>query len=334
MYIMARAILGFGIAPCIVSASALLGELGYPKERPILGSLFNSSYFIGALAAAGLVFGTSKIPSEWSWRLPSLLQAVPSLFQVALIFFVPESPRYLISKDRREEAYEILVKYHGEGDRNNVIVHAEFAQMEETIKLEMETNKLSWLDLVRTRGNQKRILVGSLLGLFTQWSGNTLISYYLSTILEQIGYTDTYTNQKINVGNVAWQLINATFFALIVNKFARRKMYLACACSLLCCYIGWTIANARYAVTGSLAAGKLVIFFIFLYSPCYNLGYNALTYSKPPNTSTSETTANIHFSLPRRAVPIRHPISRHFRLPVLGTCRWSLQHIRQSHWYG
>lgn len=191
MYCVARGILGFGIAPCIVSGSALLGELGYPKERPILGSLFYSSYFIGALAAAGLVFGTSRINSEWSWRLPSLLQAVPSFLQVGLIFLVPGSPRYLISKDRREEAVEILVKYHGEGDRNNVIVQAEFAQMETTIKLEMENSKRSWMDVLRTKGNQKRILVGSLLGMFTLWSGNTLISYYMSTILEQIGYTDS-----------------------------------------------------------------------------------------------------------------------------------------------
>lgn len=47
MYIAARLILGFGIPTCIVSGSSLIGELGYPKERPILTSLFNVSYFIG-----------------------------------------------------------------------------------------------------------------------------------------------------------------------------------------------------------------------------------------------------------------------------------------------
>ena len=48
MYIAARWLLGFGIPFCIVAGSSLLGELGYPKERPILTSLFNSSYFVGA----------------------------------------------------------------------------------------------------------------------------------------------------------------------------------------------------------------------------------------------------------------------------------------------
>ena len=47
MYIAARIILGFGIPTCIVSGSSLIGELAYPKERPILTSLFNVAYFVG-----------------------------------------------------------------------------------------------------------------------------------------------------------------------------------------------------------------------------------------------------------------------------------------------
>lgn len=55
MYIIARMILGFGIVFCIVSGSAMLGELSYPKERPILTSMFNASWFVGSLIAAGIV---------------------------------------------------------------------------------------------------------------------------------------------------------------------------------------------------------------------------------------------------------------------------------------
>lgn len=170
MYIIARMILGFGIPACIVGGSALLSELGYPKERAFLTSLFNASYFIGSIIAAGITFGTMSLgPSNWSWRLPSLFQALPSALQVSLVLFLPESPRYLISKDRREEAFEILVKYHAEGDRNSAIVAAEFAQMETTLKIEMENSKRSWADVFSTSGNRKRMLVVCLLGLFTQW---------------------------------------------------------------------------------------------------------------------------------------------------------------------
>lgn len=85
MYIVARMMLGFGIPFCIISGSAMLGELGYPKERPILTSLFNASYFIGSISAAAITMGTNYIASDWAWRIPSYLQMAPSLIQIALI---------------------------------------------------------------------------------------------------------------------------------------------------------------------------------------------------------------------------------------------------------
>lgn len=85
MYIIARMILGFGIVLCIIAGSALIGELGHPKERSVLTSLFNSSYFIGAIVSSAITLRTVDIKSDWSWRAPSLLQICPSLLQIALI---------------------------------------------------------------------------------------------------------------------------------------------------------------------------------------------------------------------------------------------------------
>ncbi|KAF2494800.1 general substrate transporter [Lophium mytilinum] len=279
MYIIARWFLGFGIPFCIVAGSALIGELSYPKERPILTSLFNALYFVGALVAAGISFGTQDIKSDWAWRIPSLLQAVPSALQIAFVFFSPESPRFLISKDKREEAFAILVKYHAEGDANSEIVKAEMAQIESTIKIELEHSKRSWWEMVRPPGMRRRVIIASFLGLFTQWSGNTLISYYLNDLLVLIGYTDPKFKGKLNVGLNSWQLVNGVTAALLVRRFPRRVMYMTCTISLLCVYIGWTISMEQFLTKHGEAAAKLTIFFIFLYSPAYNIGYNALTYT-------------------------------------------------------
>jgi MFS family permease len=85
MYILSRMILGLGIVFCIISGSSLIGELGHPKDRPTLTSLFNASYFIGQITAASIALGTTDIPSDWSWRLPSLLQICPSLLQICTV---------------------------------------------------------------------------------------------------------------------------------------------------------------------------------------------------------------------------------------------------------
>jgi sugar porter (SP) family MFS transporter len=289
MYIVARMILGFGIPTCIVSGSSLIGELAYPKERPIMTSLFNVAYFVGQIVAAAICFGTNGIPNDWSWRIPSLLQICPSLLQVCFVFFLPESPRWLITKDRAQEARDILQKYHSEGDRGDEFVTAEFAQMTTTIQLEVEASQRSWTDLFKTAGMRRRVLITTMLGLFTQWSGNTLISYYLGDLLKLIGYTDSTYIQKINVSIACWSLFCAFTVSMLVTRIRRRVMYLSCTISLLCCYIAWTIsmeraqtaAAAKKAGTGEAnqAANIAVLFFIYAYSPCYNMGYNALTYT-------------------------------------------------------
>ncbi|CZT49711.1 related to transporter (major facilitator superfamily) [Rhynchosporium secalis] len=286
MYIIARMILGFGIPFCIIAGSAMLGELSYPKERPFMTALFNASYFIGSLTAAGITMRTALMKdngksSDLAWRIPSYLQLVPSMVQLLLVFFLPESPRYLVSKDRREDAFKILAHYHSEGDQNSLFVKAEIAQIETTIKMEMDASKQTYLDLFRTAGMRRRALLAVAIGFFTQWSGNTLISYYFLRVLDMLGVKNSHTKQVINVGYTAWGLVNATSIALVVTRFPRRRMFLVCTLGMFACYFGWTICMGLYLEGGSVnrAAGIMAIFFIFAYSPMYNVGYNSLTYT-------------------------------------------------------
>jgi hypothetical protein len=103
--------------------------------------------------------------------------------------------------------------------------------------------------------------------------------------MKMIGIKDSLTKQKLNVGYAAWSLVTGGIAALVVTRFKRRTLYMLCTLSLLVVYTGWTIAF-KYAVTADKAGGHngpasaASAFFIFAYQPCYNLGFNALTYSK------------------------------------------------------
>lgn len=200
---------------------------------------------------------------------------------------LPESPRFLMSKDRIEEASAVLIKYHAEGDASSPLVQAEIVQIRETIRAEMETSKQSWLALLKTAGMRRRVLVTAFIGLFTQLSGNTLISYYSSTLFDMMGYTSPYAKTRINVANACWGLINATIIALIITRFPRRVMYMTSATLMLLAFIGFTVALQALQVaisneTTNKSAGIAGLFFFFAYSPTYNIGNNALTYSKFP----------------------------------------------------
>lgn len=286
MYIVARLILGVGILFCIIAGAALIGELGHPKERAFLTSLFNASYGIGQITAAAIAIATPRLGGDWAWRLPSLLQICPSLLQIATVFLLPESPRYLISKDRDEEATAILIKYHAEGDANALLIQAEITQIRETIHVEMEASKQSWLDLARTPGMRRRVYVTIFVGLFTQLSGNTLISYYSNQLFELMGYTETYAKTRINVANACWGFATSLTLALIVPRFRRRHMYMLSATAMLCAFIGYTVSLERQYHYDSMGVDSprpvniAALFFFFAYAPCYNIGNNALTYSK------------------------------------------------------
>ena len=309
MYIIARMLLGVGIVFCIISGSALIAELAYPKERPVLTSLFNASYFVGAIIAAGIAIKTVDIAGDWSWRIPSILQICPSLLQIVFVFFLPESPRFLVSKDREDEAFAILVKYHAEGDASSLLVQAEMAQIKSVIHLEMENSKQNWMDMLRTPGMRRRVLIACMLGLFTQMSGNTLLSYYSGLLFTMMGYTTNFAKTRINIANNCWSLINGTIIALFVTRFRRRWMFMLSSTLMLMVFIGMTVSFERlkYAEAHKFVNKKASIaalFFYFAYSPTYNIGNNALTYSKLSRSACFCSVLTCVLSLPRRTLPV------------------------------
>lgn len=125
--------------------------------------------------AAWITFGTFSIPSEWAWRIPSLLQAVPALIQMVAVWFLPESPRWLLAKGKKSEARDVLVKYHANGVAEDPFVRLEYKEMEAVITAETSV-KTTWKTLVATPGNRRRMIIIVILGLFSQWSGNGLVS--------------------------------------------------------------------------------------------------------------------------------------------------------------
>ncbi|KAI1392241.1 MFS general substrate transporter [Hypoxylon trugodes] len=280
MFLASRWVLGFGIPFAIVNASSLIGELAYEKERATMTSLFSSSWHVGAIVAAGVTYGTFQMSNAWAWRLPSLLQLVPSLCQICFIPFCPESPRFLISADRGDEAYAILQKYHGEGDNGDEFVRLEFAQISSTIAQEQErTNTFAWTDVYRDPPMRRRFLLAAIVGFFTQWSGNGLLSFYRYKILNLVGITDNRTVQKVILSNTCWGLINAVPIAIIAPLFRRRVMFLTCTIGTAVVYTVWTIASARFALENTATAAIPVLVFIFVYSPFYNIGWNSLVYT-------------------------------------------------------
>lgn len=115
-----------------------------------------------------------------------------------------------MSKGQPEKALAVLAKVHAEGDANDEIVQLEYEEIKETIAFEKEAEQTGWLELFKTKGNRHRLLILISAGLFSQWSGNGLVSYYISGVLDGIGITDSSTQLVINGCLNIWNCIVAT----------------------------------------------------------------------------------------------------------------------------
>lgn len=215
MFIAARGILGFGIAITGNAAPTLVVELAHPKFRGTITGLYNTTWYVGAIIAAWVTYGTININNTWAWRIPSMLQALPSLLQVAAVGFMPESPRWLVSRGRDEEARAILTRLHGNGDPEDEVVRLEFAEIKEAITMEQAVSKRQWKELIATPGNRMRTFICICVGLFSQWSGNGITSYYMTPMLISIGIQDQHmiTLSKYSFYNIhfACNLTNNLF---------------------------------------------------------------------------------------------------------------------------
>jgi sugar porter (SP) family MFS transporter len=276
MFIAARFFLGFGIAIAHGASPLLVTELVHPQHRATFTTIYNTTWYIGSFVAAWLTFGTNHINNDWCWRVPSLVQAFPSLLQLTFVWFVPESPRFLIAHGKVEQAHAVLAKVHANGNLDDEVVQLELQEIKDTIKLEQEFESNGWLELVKTKGNRHRLIILLSLGLFSQWSGNGLVSYYLNLIFDDIGITNSNIQLIINGCLQILNIIVATGQCFLVDKVGRRPLFLVATTGMLVTFVVWTICSSRYAIYGDKGAGNAVVAMIFIYYCFYNMAWSGL----------------------------------------------------------
>ena len=88
--------------------------------------------------------------------------------------------RWLVAKERQDEARQILARYHSGGDEYSPLVTREMSEIVYAIRQESAAKSVQWSALVATPGNRKRLFLAVCVGGFAQWNGIGVVSYYLT----------------------------------------------------------------------------------------------------------------------------------------------------------
>jgi MFS family permease len=143
-FLAGRFVTGFGLAIGRSAAPSWVAEFSPPQWRGPAVLLYNSLWLVGAIVSSAIAYGTGPIASSLSWRLPLILQVVPSTVVLLGAWLLPESPRWLIANDRHEEARALLAKYHANGDSNARLIDLEMVEMRDSIQQEASDKR--WYD--------------------------------------------------------------------------------------------------------------------------------------------------------------------------------------------
>ncbi|OJD30974.1 hexose transporter [Diplodia corticola] len=282
MFIVGRLLIGAGSGLAQTSAATYVAETVPSRIRAFALGLYFTCWAVGALLAAGVCYGTASMEnSDWSWRTPSLIQAVPSVMAILVLFALPESPRWLAYKSRSDEALSVLSAINGanESDPN---VQIQYREIMDTIAFEKsDGQKLGYSEVIK-KSNLRRLMLAVSVAPLAMLTGSNIITFYFSTMLEQAGITDANTQLQINVILSAWQLVVAFSGSILAERIGRRMLAL---CSLGSCTVFFYMLGgltARYGESTNASGIYGTIACIFLFLGAYSFGITPLTVMYQP----------------------------------------------------
>jgi MFS transporter, SP family, sugar:H+ symporter len=282
LFVVARIMGGMAVGAASVLSPAYISEVAPAHIRGRMTTVqqimiitgltaaFVVNYFLAASA------GTSTAP-YWAgieaWRWMYLMQAVPAAVFLIALLFIPESPRYLVSKGRIDEAGRVLTKLFGA---------EEAATKVEEIKASFNADHRPRLSDIfdPVKGGVRPIVwAGLLLAVFQQLVGINVIFYYGATLWQLAGFTE---DQSLQINIVSGVVSIAACFGtiLLVDRIGRKPLIGSAGMAATLFALVYAFANGTLDADGQLqlssSLGTLALIAANLYVIFFNLSWGPI----------------------------------------------------------
>ncbi|MDP3680008.1 MAG: sugar porter family MFS transporter [Flavobacterium sp.] len=253
-----RFIGGLGVGASTIAAPAYISEIAPAKDRGKLVAFYQFNIVLGILMAFLSNYLLNDV-GENSWRWMMGVQAIPSVIYILLIISIPESPRWLLSKFKNDEARKVLQLMGQEADYEKI--------KEEIEKDNNDASKVN--DTIFLKKYRTPLVLAFLMAFFNQLSGINAFLYYSSRIFQEAGLGEsTALLSSIGIGVV--NLLFTLLGVFLIDKLGRKILM----------YIG----SVGYIISLSLVAmafffhweGMAVPVFLFLFIAAHAIGQGAV----------------------------------------------------------
>ncbi len=254
--VVARMLGGIGVGISLILAPMYIAEIAPPSRRGTLVSFNQLNIVIGISAAFFtnyLILKWGQSDASWAaaiglgehnWRWMLGLEALPAVLYFLFLFFVPESPRWLIMKNKSEEARLIFHKITDEAEADTQVKNALAA-----IEADKNKEKVSFKELFKPA--MKLVLaIGLGVAILQQITGINSVFFYAPMIFEQSGIgTDASFIQAILVG-----LVNLVFTVLaifFVDRLGRKPLLIIglAGITITMLLLSYGFSDATYTLT-------------------------------------------------------------------------------------
>lgn len=277
MLLVFRFVNGLGVGMLLVVTPMYLSELSPPQTRGFLvgqhGAFLAIGYNIAAWTGFGCYFAKN---GSLAWRLPLAMQVIFPLILLTGSFWMPRSPRWLITHDRGDEALSVISRLHrSPDDPDNIFAVAEYNQMVAQIQFEQVQRNgrmgfiSGWKLLFTKPSYRRRAALGFGIMFGAQCTGVLVINNYQVTLFPGLGVGPALSLALYCI-YLFIALIGNSTCGWIVDRLGRRKMFLIGLIGAACALIGETIFAALSEHTTNRVVLGFAVFFIFAYIPFFS----------------------------------------------------------------
>lgn len=272
-----RFLLGFGAVIAQAAGPTYCVEISHPAQRGLLAGGQSAMQNFGGVIAAIVTLGTVNLAGNRNWLIPTWVQLVCPGIACVVVWFLPESPRWLYTHNKQEKAVAFMTRYHGEGDSENPWVKLQLQEFEE--QLEMNGADKRWYDyriLFSSRARLYRTGNSLIIGIWGALS-NGGISYFVGAFFASAGITNATTVLTYNVWQNLLSAGSSFIGSPLCDHIGRRKILLPVLIGMGLSWAAMAVGTALVeANPANVPAAKAGIAFYFIFSAIYCVGITPL----------------------------------------------------------